>query len=602
MKRKSATKAMALTLATVMSMGLLAGCGNDGTGESGSSEQGSSTNESSEESSGESQGWETNTPSGDKNDPAATAASNGINLPELDTLSITVRTANFGQDALGTRIQEVWQERMEAYLGCKLDIDWDIQPSMKDMQDQENTWLAASDFCDVNTTTVGTGLAEYGEEGVILNLADYTDYMVYYPDYLAGTPGGEGHGKNQDGSMYYFIDGFYNPNNITGAQSFASVAYRFDILKENNWTPATNIEEFKELCANIKAKIDDGSIDADYVIMDGANDFVRGFAGIFHTWESEYYNGNEWVYGPIEDNYRDMLRYLHELWEAGYIDPEYATTDWNMHLEKATGGKAVICTSLWSGSVASFNMALKDVEGNTKEWGLAYLPDGPDGTAWKWGSRLPGKALNMSNLRMGIFIDAETEHPEHIVAMLDYQYSDQMVELMNWGIEGETFNVVDGKKVFVDEIMNAENIATKTADYGLTASSVARTGIPFNPIDNEALILVASSPEPWWSEEDGYYEGKYWNETGIIGGLDSVSPASQPPVVYLTAEQQSMRKQLNQGGVCYNEMLTWAADFIEGRKDIDSDADWNAYITAVKSKTEQDFDSILTMLNENTVK
>ena len=37
---------------------------------------------------------------------------------------------------------------------------------------------------------------------------------------------------------------------------------------------------------------------------------------------------------------------------------------------------------------------------------------------------------------MGIYISAETEHPEYAVAMIDYQYSDEMVNLMNWGVEG----------------------------------------------------------------------------------------------------------------------------------------------------------------------
>lgn len=602
MKRKSAAKITALTLAAAMSMGLLAGCGNDASNDSSSGGQESTPQESTQQSQEESQGSE-ETPSVDKFDPAATAASNGLNLPELDTLSITVRTANWGTEAPGTRIQELWQEKMEAYLGCKLDITWQIQPSFQDLQDQENTWLAAGDFCDVNSTSVGTGLAEYGEEGIVLNIADYSDYLVYYPDYMAGSPGGEDYAKNQDGSMYYFIDGFYNPDNITGAQSFATVAYRFDILKDNNWTPATNTEEFKDLCLNIKAGIDDGSVDADYVIMDGTYDLIRGFAGIFHTWESEYYNGSEWVYGPTEDNFREMLRYLNELWEAGCIDPEYATTDWNMHLEKATTGKAAICASLWSGSVSSFNSALKDVDGNTIEWGLAYLPDGPDGTAWKWGSRLPGKSLSTTNKRMGIFIDAETEHPEYIVAMIDYQYSDQMVMLLNWGVEGETYNVVDGVKTYIDDIMQAENVPTKVAEYGLMASSVCRSGIPFVPLEYNAMMLTSTnSIDPWWSAEKGYYEGNYWNETSAVGGPESMSPADQPPVVYLTPDQQAMRAQLNQGGVCYKNVVTWAADFIEGRKDIDNDADWEEYVTSVKSRTEQDFDSILAMLNENTVK
>ena len=175
MKRKSASKATALSLVAAMSIGLLAGCGNDGAGESGSSDQGASTSQSAEQSQEESQGGEANTPSVDKNDLAATAASNGINLPEVDTLSITVRTANFGTDSTGTRFQQLWQEKMEAYLGCKLDITWDIKPSLKDMQDNEQQLLGAQDFCDVNTTTVGTSLAEYGEEGVVLNIADYMD-------------------------------------------------------------------------------------------------------------------------------------------------------------------------------------------------------------------------------------------------------------------------------------------------------------------------------------------------------------------------------------------------------------------------------------------
>ena len=51
-------------------------------------------------------------------------------LPELpnNTLSITVNTANFATDAQGTKVQEEWQRRMEAYLGCKLDITWNVTP------------------------------------------------------------------------------------------------------------------------------------------------------------------------------------------------------------------------------------------------------------------------------------------------------------------------------------------------------------------------------------------------------------------------------------------------------------------------------------------
>ena len=32
---------------------------------------------------------------------------------------------------------------------------------------------------------------------------------------------------------------------------------------------------------------------------------------------------------------------------------------------------------------------------------------------------------NLLNANMGIYISAETEHPEYAVAMIDYQYSDE---------------------------------------------------------------------------------------------------------------------------------------------------------------------------------
>ena len=132
MKRKSATKLTALVLTGVMTAGLLAGCGNkdggnstpaDGDAQQGGQEQndaGSGSQEDNAGSSGE------NTPTGDKNDVNATAASNGISLPELPdgTLKLEVSITDYQQSSEGTLIQEEWQKRMEAYLGCKLDISW----------------------------------------------------------------------------------------------------------------------------------------------------------------------------------------------------------------------------------------------------------------------------------------------------------------------------------------------------------------------------------------------------------------------------------------------------------------------------------------------
>lgn len=597
MKRKTITRVSALALAGVMTAGLLTGCGSKPDAASGSAQDGASQAQSQEEGSQESKAP---VATGDKNDVNATAASNGIQLPELPdgTLKLEVSIAEYQQSSEGTMIQEEWQKRMEEYLGCKLDITWTRTPSV-DYADNELVILQSGQVPDVATVTKGPAVNEYGEDGTLLNLADYSDYMVYYPDYMAETNGGADFAKNEDGSMYYFMDGFYNPEDIQGAQSFTAFAYRFDILRDNGWTPPTTMEEFTKLCEDMQAKIDDGSLDLDYVIINNTKDYAlyRGFVGIFHTWDCLYYNGEEWVFGPLEDNFREMLKYLNGLYEAGYIDPEFATADFNQGQTKATTNVGAICPTLWAGSVASWNSAKVD---ENMEWGLAFLPeDSKYGTPWKWGSRQAGKSLSAS---MGIYVSAATEHPEHVVAMIDYQYSDQIVELMNWGIEGQTYTQNGDEKVYVDDIMKAEKPATKSAEYGLMASSVCRTGIPFIPLDFNAMLDLSSLPEPWWNESQGYYEGKYWVESSVNGGEESVAPYDRPPVAYLSAEEQSAKAQLSYSGTCENRVKELAFQFIVGDKDIEDDAAWEAYVNDVKSQTDDDFDSILQMLNEKTVK
>lgn len=595
MKKKGFKRAVTLLLTLTMTASLFVGCSKKEKGEETSVTQPPKKEETNKTDPTQ----EAEKPSNvDKFAEEATAASNGIVLPDLpnNTLKLVVNIADFNQSSEGTMIQEEWQKRMEAYLGCKLDITWNRSANYSE---NELIVLQSGRVPDIATVNKGLAMNEYGEDKTLLNLADYKDYMVYYPDFMAQTTGGEDFARNEDGSMYYFMDGFYNPGDIEGAQSFTSFAYRFDILRKLGLEPATTLDEFTQLIAAIQEKINDGTINITYPIMNSQKEYpiYRGFVGIFRTWDCVYYNGSEWVFGPLEDNFREMLRYINGLYEAGYIDPEFATSDYNQGMVKATTNVAAVCPTLWSGAVANWNSA--KLEDDT-EWGLAFLPEKEGyGTPWKWGSRKPGKSLNAN---MGIYISGKTEHPEHVVAMIDYQYSDQLIKLMNWGLEGVTYNTDGDNFVYIDEIMKDEKPAVKSAEYGLMASSVCRTGIPYMPLDFRAMLDLSSLPEPWWSPSKGYYEGKYWIESSENGGKDSVSPYDRPPVTYLSAEEQAAKAQISYNGVCEARVKEWAVKFMTGEVDIDNDADWQAYIRDVKSQTDEDFDSILIMLNEKTVK
>lgn len=532
----------------------------------------------------------------DKTSTPTEAAASELAFPELpdNTLSITVNIPNFGTSPEGTTIQQKWQDKMETYLGCKLDITWNITPWL-DYRTNEPVLLQSGDIPDVSTYSQGALVNEYGSDGIVLDIAKYKDYLQYYPAFVEDTNGGESYAYNEDGSAYYFMDGFENAENLTGAQSFTAFAYRFDLLQKNNLTPATTLDEFTTLCASIQDLINQGKIDSKYVMTNSDKNyaFYRGFVGIFHTWDTTYWNGTKWAFGPIEDNFREMLKYINTLYKAGYIDPEFATDDGAACTEKAVNGSNVIVPTLWSGMANMWNTQTTMDE---MQWGLAYLPKNSTyGTPWKWGSKQGGKSLNNN---MGIIISADTKYPEWVVRMIDYQYSDEMIEIMNWGVEGETYTVDgSGNHTFTDAILKAEDPAQATANYGIMSSSACRTGIVFNPLTFEAMTEQLTT-EPWWNSTDSYYESKYWIESGKLGGEESVSPYDRPPVLTLSDVDSTAKAELTTNCELYAKEN--ALKFITGEWDVTDDAKWQEYIDGVKSQVS-DFDGTLAMLLEKSV-
>ena len=526
---------------------------------------------------------------------AAEGPIEGLYYPDLpdNTLKITVSTANFGTDQRDTIMMKLWQEKMEEYLGVKLDITWQIIP-WDDFRGNESVNLAAKDLADVNTYSQSELVNEYGAAGVVLNVNEYADYMVYYPTFVEGVVGGQEGINNPDGSSYVFWDGYDNDVNLAGAQSFAAYAYRFDVLKKYDLKPAETWEEFKELCAELKALIDSGEVDADYVLHNGASwmAFYRGFVGTFHTWDTLYWNGEEWAFGPIEDNFREMLTELHELYELGYINPEFQTD--SSADDEAENGSVLIVPTNWAGSVQTWNA--QSEEGI--EWGLAYLPSSDHGTAWKWGSKITGKNLGTTRT-MGIIISAETEYPEWIVSMIDYQYSPDIYMMLNWGVEGEDWYLgEDGMRHYTDKFM-AQPVSDRAqllADEGIMSSASARTGIAFVP-QIFSTIAAYGDTEPWWNAEKGYYDGHYWYETAINGGKDSISPFDRAPVVNVADEINSARASLK--SACEKYAKTESVKFITGELDITDDAVWAAYVEGLKSQYKG-FDDIVEAQNEGS--
>ena len=141
MKRKAIQKLVSLSLAGVLAMGLMTGCGDSGN-DTGSEESGSQGD------------------AGQENNGSGTgAAANGINLPEIPggVLKLEVNIPDFNQSSEGTMIQDLWKEKMEAYLGVQQDITW-TRTAWVDFRETEKVPLQAGKIVDISTQSIGSGL------------------------------------------------------------------------------------------------------------------------------------------------------------------------------------------------------------------------------------------------------------------------------------------------------------------------------------------------------------------------------------------------------------------------------------------------------------
>ena len=78
---------------------------------------------------------------------------------------------------------------------------------------------------------------------------------------------------------------------------------------------------------------------------------------INRTSQALYYNGSEFVLGPIhdEDRYRASLEYLNRLYEEGLLDPEFFTQTGDQSKEKTVNGTYFFVPNHFAGNILRFN-------------------------------------------------------------------------------------------------------------------------------------------------------------------------------------------------------------------------------------------------------
>lgn len=189
-------------------------------------------------------------------------------------------------------------------------------------------------------------------------------------------------------------------------------------------------------------------------------------------------------YSYYEPAYKDYLAYLNGLYQEGLLEADFASVTADQITSKFSQDIAGSTYNFsWYTSMV-YSPLYKDYD-PSKPLIKGILPlKGPYGDQFYWGR----------NPITGIFgISKDAKDPELAFKFLDYASSDEAKTYYTWGIEGVTYEVVDGKKVFTEK--GKDNSFVQP--YGINP-----VNLPIEQSVESADAMVA----PWHAEMDKVIE------------------------------------------------------------------------------------------------
>lgn len=173
-------------------------------------------------------------------------------------------------------------------------------------------------------------------------------------------------------------------------------------------------------------------------------------------------NDGKIEYGPAKDGYKDYLAFLNKLYTEGLLDPDFMVQD-----------RTNVQTKILNGEVGAWVEMMPTGLGNLRRQMLIDDPDSefyPIGVlnpVREEGAKLIYKQGNAAYTNSGAAITTSCEDIAAACKVLDYGWSEEGNRILNWGIEGENYEFVDGWPALTDAIVNNDKGLAPSEAFGI---------------------------------------------------------------------------------------------------------------------------------------
>lgn len=430
-------------------------------------------------------------------------------------------------------------------------IDW-INVSNTDADTQLNLLIASNQLPDIifynwqNSYT--GGLAKAIADGVALPLNDLiAENAPNFTALLEKAPELKKQVALDDGTIAMFPSARTDPR----VRIWFGTQIRQDWLDNLGLAMPETIEDWYNVLTAFKTEDANGNGDANdeipFVAAGASNlsSYMLSFAGAYGLVRDTFcVKDGKVVYSPADPAYKEFLTEMAKWYAEGLIDPDFAAID-------GASAKSLITTDVagsyfgsLAGNLGGYNAALKEVVPEGQIVGAPWIK-AADGKAYQQEAE-HAKALT----GFGAIVTTACKDPVAAVKWLDEHYSEVGSMLMTFGIEGVSYNMVNGKPVLSDEILkNPEGLTydIALAKYALKPNTV------------EAMDDTYAIYSQYNLQSDVQKDA---NALWAAGDLDLLMPP-----VSLTVEESTEYSKI------MNEVTTYVSEsvvkFIMGQKSLD---------------------------------
>ncbi len=337
--------------------------------------------------------------------------------------------------------QENWKvwEYIEEACGATLEIT--ALPSSDAKSKYPLMFASAETLPDVMSFSTKLRCDQYNEGGAIIALDDMAEYMPNYNKWLDSL-------SDEEYAQYVTVrkayDGkvYYTPSRGKEASSGVRAwLYRKDIFEKHDLKVPQTFDELYEVCKQLK-KIYPESYP--FCLRSAFNHIDSSGPSWKPYWSTGFYydfNEEKWNYGASEDIMLEVITFLKKMVDEKLMPSDFMTINESTWQELMTTDRGFIMPE-YQTRIDFFN-GIGRVKNPNYDLQAMIPPIARDGGVAKM------NRYTIDPIGMLMCNTKDEGRIANAAKFLDWFYTDEACELISWGKEGETFEVVNGKKKYI---------------------------------------------------------------------------------------------------------------------------------------------------------